>query len=113
MLVTNIEPFSCEVTSDDGRVVVAPRGELDMATVGAVEAALRRVRERGEEKVMLDLRGLSFLDSSGIHLAVKWAQQAEDEGFEFKLTPGPPVVQRVFELSALDDRLPFERDGTG
>jgi anti-sigma B factor antagonist len=106
--VSQVEPFRCEVMSDDGRVVVAPRGELDMATIGAVEDALRRVREKGETKVLLDLGGLSFLDSSGLHLTVTWAQKAKDEGFEFSIVPGPPAVQRVFELTALEEKLPFE-----
>jgi anti-sigma B factor antagonist len=102
-------PFTCEVTPDRDRVVVEPRGELDMATVGAVEQELRRLREAGFHDILLDLRGLTFMDSSGLHLVMRWTTAASQDGFVFELEPGPPVVQRVFELAALTDDLPFRK----
>jgi anti-anti-sigma factor len=108
IVMSRIEPFSCEVVRVDGRVVVAPRGELDMATVGAVEVALKQAREGGAERILLDLGGLSFLDSSGLHLTVRWSRQADEDGFEFRLAPGTPAVQRAFALSQLEAVLPFE-----
>ena len=100
------EPFSCEVTPGSDLVVVAPRGELDMATVGAVEHELRRQVESGSRAVVLDLRGLSFMDSSGLHLVARWAAEASRDGFEFQIERGSAVVQRVFELAGMTD-LPF------
>jgi anti-sigma B factor antagonist len=101
--------FTCDVTPDRDRVIVAPRGELDMATVGAVERELRRLRDAGFTGILLDLRGLTFMDSSGLHLAMRWASEASQDGFEFELEPGPRVVQRVFDLAALTDQLPFRK----
>jgi len=106
-LSQHVEPFSCSVTPERDHVVVAPRGELDMATVGALEQELKSVREAGHPAIVLDLRGLSFMDSSGLHLVVRWAAEASRDGFVFELEPGSPVVQRIFELSALTDELPF------
>jgi anti-sigma B factor antagonist len=102
-------PFTCEVTPERDRVIVAPRGELDMATVGAVDQELRRLREAGFPGILLDLRGLTFMDSSGLHLVMRWTTEASQNGFAFELEPGPPVVQRVFELAALIDELPFRK----
>ena len=107
MLSQHIEPFTCKVTPERDQVIVAPRGELDMATVGIVEQELRQLHESGFRSIVLDLGGLSFMDSSGLHLATRWAAQASKDGFVFALEPGPPVVQRIFELSALTDELPF------
>ena len=87
-------------------MVVAPRGELDMATVGAVEHELRRQVAAGTRAVVLDLRGLSFMDSSGLHLVARWTAEASRDGFEFQIEPGSSVVQRVFELAGMTD-LPF------
>ena len=109
MVSQHYEPFTCEVTPERDRVIVAPRGELDMATVGAVEQELRRLREAGFHGILLDLRGLTFMDSSGLHLVMRWASEALQDGFEFELEPGPPVVQRIFDLAALTDRLPFRK----
>ena len=107
MLSQRIEPFSCQVTEDGDQALVAPRGELDMATVGAVEQELRRLRRSSFRKLVLDLGGLTFMDSSGLHLVVRWTAEASKDGFGFELEPGPPVVQRIFDLAALEETLPW------
>ena len=107
MLSQHIEPFTCNVTPERDHVIVAPRGELDMATVGILEQELRQLHESGFSRIVLDLGGLSFMDSSGLHLVMRWTADASRDGFTFELEPGPPVVQRIFELAALIDELPF------
>ena len=107
MLSQQMEPFTCRVTPERDHVVVEPRGELDMATVGAVEQELRRLYDSGFRAIVLDLRALTFMDSSGLHLVTRWAQEASRDGFVFELEPGPPQVQRIFELTAVLDELPF------
>ena len=107
MLSQHIEPFTCNVTPERDHVVVAPRGELDMATVGALEQELKSVRKAGFAAIVLDLRGLSFMDSSGLHLVMRWAADASKDGFKFELEPGPAPVQRIFELAALNETLPW------
>jgi anti-sigma B factor antagonist len=107
-----MEPFKCEVTRRDGRVVVAPRGELDMATVPQLDQELER-HVRGEPGVtlVLDLRALTFMDSSGLHLTARWANESSKDGFAFEIVPGPPPIQRVFELSKMTAQLPFKEPG--
>lgn len=112
MLAQHIEPFTCNVTPERDHVIVAPRGDLDMATVGLVEGELQRLRDSGFDSIVLDLRGLTFMDSSGLHLITRWANDASQDGFVFELEPGPPVVQRVFELTSMTKLLPF-RDQPG
>jgi anti-anti-sigma factor len=107
VLSQHIEPFSCQVTPDRDRVLVLPRGELDMATVGAVEQELRRLRSSGFSKIVLDLGGLTFMDSTGLHLVMRWTAEASKDSFEFELEPGPPVVQRIFDLAAVKETLPW------
>jgi anti-sigma B factor antagonist len=104
-----IGPFTCQVSREDGHAVVSPRGELDMATVGAVEAELKRLLGSGVGHIVLDLGGLTFMDSSGLHLLTRWTSAASNDGFLFELEPGPPAVQRIFELAAVHDALPWRR----
>jgi anti-sigma B factor antagonist len=92
--------------------VVAPRGELDLYSVREVGAALAE-RPDGCELVVLDLRGLSFSDTSGIRLVVETLQQLNAAGTRFALLRGEPQVQRLFALAGLDDRLPFFDDLDG
>jgi anti-sigma B factor antagonist len=100
-------PFTCQVSLEEGQAIVAPRGELDMATVGVVEAELKQLRRTGVDSIVLDLAGLTFMDSSGLHLVVRWTNEASRDGFGFELEPGPPTVQRIFELAAIEKRLPW------
>jgi anti-anti-sigma factor len=107
VLSQHVEPFSCQVQSEGETAVVAPRGEMDMATVGAVEQELRRVRAQGFQHIVLDLTGITFMDSTGLHLTARWTNEASGDGFVFELERGPATVQRVFELAGMVGWLPF------
>jgi anti-sigma B factor antagonist len=109
VLAQNTAVFRCEVVPDRDGVVIAPRGELDMATIGAVEKELRQARNAGFERLVLDLRGLTFMDSTGLHLVTRWTNEASRDGFKFEIEPGPPSIQRVFKLAQMDHGLPFRR----
>jgi anti-anti-sigma factor len=95
--------FLLDVHDDGDAVVVAPHGEIDMATVGRVDDAL----ECGEDRpvVVLDLRGVTFMDSAGLGLVVRHRLRADRYGFEFRVVPGPREVQRLFEMTGLQERL--------
>lgn len=80
------------------------RGELDMATAPALE---RRVRAAGRpESLMLDLRGLDFMDSSGIAALLRMEREARAAGGRLccLVDPGGPVG-RVLDMTLLGDRL--------
>jgi anti-anti-sigma factor len=80
-----------------------------MATAGAVERELKELRRAGVDRILLDLGGLTFMDSSGLHLLTRWTNEASKDGFVFELEPGPPAVQRIFDLTAVRDTLPWRR----
>jgi anti-sigma B factor antagonist len=98
--------FSLDVREHDGRITVAPSGELDISTVPQVERALRP-EDHEVEAVTLDLSGLSFMDTSGLRLVLEEDRRARTGGHTLQLVPGAPHVQRVFELAGILDRLPF------
>ena len=54
---------------------------------------------------MLDLRGLRFMDSTGLRLVIRWDTAAKEDGFEFAIVPGIEVVDRVFRLTGMDEHL--------
>jgi anti-sigma B factor antagonist len=97
--------FGVTSRRDSGRLVVAPAGDLDIATVDAVRTEIA-TRESGEG-VVLDLRGVTFLDTSGIQVAVELWRAARDEGFEVRIVRAAPQVHRVFDIAGLGDVLPF------
>jgi anti-sigma B factor antagonist len=101
------EPFRCDVVEEPGRVRVAPVGELDLVTAEPLVQTIREVRRSGVKHLILDLRGVSFIDASGVRLAFHLHTEAADDGLRLELVPGPPNVQRIFELTGAHEWLPF------
>ena len=104
-------PFAVEVQRRDDVASVAPRGDLDLATVDSLSSALNGIDGAG--RLVLDLRGLSFIDSSGLQLLVALHHRAQREGFELSLIAPASSAGRAIELCGLDKTLPFApADGT-
>ena len=83
-------------------VVVVPAGEIDLATVDALEAEIGAAAAEPHTEIVLDLRSTTFLDSTGIRLVV---QLARDLGAAFGVVRGRGEVARVFDLVGLDGRV--------
>lgn len=93
----------------DSALVVAPRGEIDLATVPLVREAVERELEPGKD-IVIDLREVGFMDTSGLRYVLELVDRSSRDGFEVRLVRGPSAVQRVFEVSGLEPRLPFVDD---
>lgn len=94
----------------DGVPVVWVRGELDIANYHRLEQELRAVQSDNPEVVMLDLRELRFIDSTGLRLIVEMHTLLGSEGRKLVLMPPPPPIYRIFELTRLDRSLEFVSD---
>ena len=105
--------FSVEVVpARAGIVCVALAGELDVAAYPhAMEAVALVTRHRDTELVVLDLRGLTFIDSSGLRLVLEAQAEARRDGFQFAAVPGPPEIQRVFGLACVLDEVTWTDAG--
>ena len=86
---------------------VCPVGEIDLDTVSQVRDRLEELRAAGFRRLILDLRGVTFLDSTGIRLVLETDAAARADGFDFGLIEGPANVQRAFEITGLRGGLPF------
>lgn len=95
------EPFRCEVDPDRESVIVRPVGELDLATAPIVDAQLSELVTAGFENLVLDLRKLCFMDSTGLKLLMSWEARSRTEGVALRVLPGPPAVQRVFAVAGV------------
>ena len=103
--------FLCGVCPDRDRVVVRVIGELDFGVAAQVAAAVDELLDVGFARIVIDLRGLSFLDSAGVHTLVAAHRSADRRGCALSLVRGPREVHRVFELTATDSLLAFEDAG--
>ena len=98
-----LEPFVIDLDDRGERVVVTPRGELDMATAPELEHSLVPRIEAGAW-VVLDLRSLDFIDSSGLRVVVGAHRSAEGHGGRFTCVRGTPgtTVHRIVEIAGID-----------
>jgi len=85
--------------------VISVSGELDLASSPALEEELDRVAASGTGLVIVDLRELEFMDSTGLSVLVKAHQRAEEQGKRFGLVNGSQQVQRLLTLTGVADRL--------
>jgi anti-anti-sigma factor len=92
-----------------GTTRVAIGGELDARSGMRLHAELARIETRAKPGVLiLDLSGLSFIDSSGLRVLFHAERRARTEGRRVVLVPGSGVVQRVFEITGALARFVFE-----
>jgi len=110
-LRTTMPNLDFETTRNGTVAVVAPRGELDLWGAAVLEVELDRLAVEPElAAVVLDLRGLEFMDSSGLRLVVLADMRAREGGRRFALIRGGETVHRVFEITRMSDRLDFVED---
>jgi anti-anti-sigma factor len=101
--------FAVSAEAVGSAYVVKPVGELDLGTVDELRATL--AARPGEcHRLVLDLGGLTFFDTSGMRLVVETLQEARRTGISLALVRGPEDVQRLFALAGMDERLPFFDD---
>ncbi|MFN2543225.1 MAG: STAS domain-containing protein [Actinomycetota bacterium] len=75
-------------------------GELDASNVGMLSDALLREAEKGGD-ITLDLGGLAFMDSSGIQVLIKTAQELQGAGTLVLNSPGD-LVRRILSLIPME-----------
>ena len=80
-------------------------GEIDLSTVEDVADQLRTAIESSEGTVAVDLREVSFLDSSGLRLLLQLNQELTGAGRRLVVVQGPRRVARVFELTGAGSEL--------
>jgi anti-anti-sigma factor len=107
------ESFQCETGRDGETSWVRPIGELDLDTAPLLDQELTAVREAGAGRIVLDMRALTFMDSTGLRLVIRWDTAAREEGFEFAIVPGPDVVERVFRLTGMEEQIPVAPPPSG
>jgi anti-anti-sigma factor len=97
------EAFTVRIEQRGGATVVIPTGELDLATAPALEGALSRAFEDtgGDERVVLDLRELEFIDSSGLRTLLTARKRADEAGSAFSLVAGHRGLERTLEIAGV------------
>ena len=101
----NSAPLSIRNTVRAGRHTIALTGELDLDSANKLEKAVREVCASGT-RLVIDLREVTFMDSTGLRVLIVAGTLCEEKGHELRIIPGEDI-QRVLEVSGLDRVLPF------
>ena len=89
-----------QTPSPDGTAAVTIRGEIDIATAPQLRGLLTQLVDAGSRRIVLDCRGLEFLDSAGIGVLVAARQRMGDDG-ELVLESPAPHVRKVLEITGV------------
>jgi anti-sigma B factor antagonist len=100
--VTDLRHFEVDVERITGGYAVVASGELDFAVSERLEQAFIDTGARSGDRVVLDLRGVRLIDSSGLASIIGFNTRANYERIQFVVVRPPPAVMRVFELTTID-----------
>jgi len=103
-------PFEIEQVREQDGARLALSGELDIATVPRVEAAVNATLTAEVRTLTIDLSELGFVDSSGLRLFIVLDQRATAEGWTLRLVRPAEPVMKVFRVSGVEENLPFVED---
>src|SRR6202020_2102617 len=99
------ENFSVEVRNEGHAVGFAVEGELDLASSPTLEQELDQDRDADVEPLIVDLRELRFMDSTGLHALVKANKRATEAGRRFAVVKGGAQSQRLLSLTGVAELL--------
>ena len=101
------EQLTVEARTSRRTALVALRGELDLVTVSKVAEVLDGLEPRadGVRHVVLDLRGLTFMDMAGLRELIRQNEFARSNRHNLAVVRGTDAIQRVLKLTGVDDML--------
>lgn len=100
--------LSVDVFQSGRTTVVTVAGELDLASVGLVEQALPEIRPGA--RLVLDLRPLTFMDSTGLRLLMQLDLRARAEQWKFAIARTGGAVADLLRLTRMEDRVSVVAD---
>lgn len=104
-----VDPFSVSTQQVDSHVVISVTGEVDAHTADQVRAAIDAAITPGA-RLVVDLSGVSFLDSTGLGVFVTALKHLREQDGSLELVVTSPRVMKVFQLTGLDVLIPIHED---
>jgi anti-sigma B factor antagonist len=99
--------FEAEVSEQAGVRTIRLKGDVDLAVGPELQELFAKSIGDSLTALKVDLRSVEFIDSTGLRALVYLWKASAKGGVAFSIVPGPPQVQRVFDVAGLLDQLPF------
>jgi anti-anti-sigma factor len=100
--------ITIQVHTEGDLYLISVVGELDMSNTAALDAELQRAEESSAGRIVLDLSGVKFIDSSGLQLLVNARRRSDPDPDRLRIRPGCDQVTRLLALTGIDELLHFE-----
>jgi anti-sigma B factor antagonist len=106
-----LEPPRFEIESElvEGTARLTVVGELDIATVPRLDQEANALLRRSAQRLLIDLSGVTFIDSSGLNFFIALNNRATKEDWTLGLTRPPEQARSVFTVTGAEAYLPFEK----
>lgn len=102
------DPLDLRLHHEPHRVTLSIAGEIDMATVGDLQARIEQILDGVEEDVVVDLGGVTFIDSSGLNALATLHRALAEQNRKLRLRGLTEATRRPFEVTHLLDLFDVE-----
>ena len=102
--------FDVQTQSEGSSALVTIRGDFDLQVAARVADELAEVEATGPDLLVIDLSGLSFMDSSGMGVIAAAQARATEAGRRLLVVKPPPTVRRAFDLSRFGEMITIVDD---
>jgi anti-anti-sigma factor len=99
-------PFRCDARPDGEELRIVVEGELELDSADFLRSVLAQHIDKGFRSVVLDLGGVTFMDSTGLRTVIEVSRTVTGRDLRFAMVPGPPPVQRIFVITGTADMFP-------
>jgi anti-sigma B factor antagonist len=106
----DVTPLDVTTEHHPGQTRVVLIGELDIASTQTLEQELFAIEANSPGTLVLDLRRVEFIDSTGLRALIAADERARSEGRRLALVQGPHAVERLLSVTQLDQRLDIVED---
>lgn len=96
-----------DVAERNGYAVLSVRGEVDVYTAPKFRERLIELVSEGKHRIVVDLEGVDFLDSTGLGTIIGALKRARTHGGELRLVCAQSRITRLFEITGLDKAVPL------
>jgi anti-anti-sigma factor len=105
-----VTSLSLETREEGDAVRIAVAGELDLSSALTFDEEVRRAEDRRPRTLVLDLRRLRFMDSTGLRLIMSAQSRARTRGRRLTIVQGGEPIKRLFRLAGVSRRLDIVDD---
>jgi anti-sigma B factor antagonist len=101
------QEFRIEERVDEGVPIITVIGEIDVATAPQLRESLHRLIAQGQATVVLDLLGVTFLDSTALGVLVGALKRCRELGGELHVVVTDARIRKIFEITGLHKVFPI------